>query len=109
MEYLKHRHTGKVLMIISAFLTATGQFFWKWGYVNLLYMAIGFLCYGLGAMFMLKAFSLEKLSVAYPLMCASYIFALVYGDLFLGEDITLKKAVAVILLGIGVTLTSYEK
>ncbi|MCR8659654.1 EamA family transporter [Paenibacillus endoradicis] len=97
------------MMIISAFLTATGQLFWKWGHSNLLYMLLGFICYGLGAVFMLKAFSLEKLSVAYPLMCMSYIFALFYGDFFLGEDITLKKAIAVALLGIGVTLTSYEK
>lgn len=109
MEKLNRRHTGKILMIVSAFLTATGQLFWKWGHANLIYMAVGFLCYGAGALFMIKAFALEKLSVAYPLMCVSYIFALVYGDLFLGEDITLKKAAAVALLGIGVTLTSYDK
>lgn len=109
MEKLNRRHTGKMLMIVSAFLTATGQLFWKWGHANLIYMAAGFLCYGAGALFMIKAFALEKLSVAYPLMCVSYIFALVYGDLFLGEDITLKKAAAVALLGIGVTLTSYDK
>ncbi|CAH0120674.1 MULTISPECIES: EamA family transporter [unclassified Paenibacillus] len=109
MEKLNRRHTGKMLMIVSAFLTATGQLFWKWGHANLIYMAVGFLCYGAGALFMIKAFALEKLSVAYPLMCVSYIFALVYGDLFLGEDITLKKAAAVALLGIGVTLTSYDK
>ena len=109
METVKNRHIGKVLMIISAFLTATGQLFWKWGHSNLLYMALGFVCYGMGAVFMLKAFSMEKLSVAYPLMCISYIFALFYGDFFLGEDFTMKKALAVALLGIGVTLTSYEK
>jgi len=96
-------------MIVSAFLTATGQLYWKWGHANLLYMALGFVCYGLGALFMLKAFALEKLTVAYPLMCMSYIFALIYGDLFLGEDITWKKAAAVALLGTGVTLTSYDK
>lgn len=109
MEKLKSLHAGKAMMVVSALLTATGQLFWKWGHVNLLYMGIGFLCYGAGAVFMLKAFSLEKLSVAYPLMCLSYVFALVYGDLFLGEAITLKKGAAVVLLGIGVTLTSYEK
>ncbi|MDB5084816.1 MAG: hypothetical protein JWN30_1702 [Bacilli bacterium] len=109
MEFLNHRHIGKVLMIVSAFFTATGQLFWKWGHTNLIYMAVGFLCYGLGAVFMIKSFSLERLSVAYPLLCVSYIIALVYGDLFLGEAITLKKMAAVALLGIGVTLTSYEK
>lgn len=102
-------HAGKAYMIVSAFLTATGQLFWKWGHANLVYMAVGFVCYGIGAIFMIRAFAREKLSVAYPLMCTSYIFALIYGALFLGEDITWKKAAAVALLGTGVTLTSYDK
>ncbi|CAM3361918.1 MULTISPECIES: EamA family transporter [Paenibacillus] len=103
------RHLGKGLMILSAFLTATGQLFWKWGHTNLWYMAIGFICYGLGALFMIKSFSLEKLSVAYPLMSISYIVALFYGEFFLDEPLSIKKLAAVALLGIGVTLTSYEK
>lgn len=45
-----------------------------------------FLCYGLGAILMIKAFALEKLSVAYPLMCASYVFALIYGYFCLGRN-----------------------
>lgn len=109
MEELKGGHTGKALMIVSAFLTATGQLFWKWGHADLWYMAVGFLFYGAGAVCMLKAFALEKLSVAYPLMCTGYIFALVYGAFFLGETITLQKMAAVVLLGIGVSLTSYGK
>ncbi|GGO03166.1 EamA family transporter [Saccharibacillus kuerlensis] len=105
----KARHTGKWLMLISAFLTATGQLFWKWGLENWIYLGIGFTCYGLGAILMIRAFAIEKLSVAYPLMCVSYIFALVYGHFLLGEDITLQKMAAVLLLGIGVTLTSVER
>lgn len=113
MEQVKaqsaQRHLGKLFMILSAFLTATGQLFWKWGHANMVYMGIGFVCYGLGAILMIKSFSLEKLSVAYPLMCISYIVALFYGEFFLDEPLTLKKLAAVALLGIGVTLTSYEK
>ncbi|MGZ9586642.1 EamA family transporter [Paenibacillus marinisediminis] len=112
MEYMnksKTRHIGKWLMIISAILTATGQLFWKWGHTHLIYMAVGFACYGLGAIFMIKSLALEKLSVAYPLMCISYVVALIYGDIFLDEPITLQKIAAVLLIGIGVTLTSYEK
>ena len=64
---------GQGLMLVSAFLTATGQLFWKWGLTEWIYLGIGFVCYGLGAILMIKAFALEKLSVAYPLMCASYV------------------------------------
>ncbi|MFB9328452.1 EamA family transporter [Paenibacillus aurantiacus] len=108
MAKLTGKHTGKWLMMVSAFMTATGQLFWKWGTSDFLYLGLGFLCYGIGAVLMLKAFALEKLSVAYPLMCISYAVALVYGDLFLGEDLTWKKTAAIALLGVGVTLTSYD-
>lgn len=103
------RHTGKLLMLLSAFLTATGQLFWKWGLEDWIYLGAGFLCYGLGAVLMIKAFALEKLSVAYPLMCASYVFALMYGYFLLGEEIAPQKLAAVLLLGIGVTLTSVDR
>ncbi|KQY87483.1 hypothetical protein ASD24_06400 [Paenibacillus sp. Root52] len=109
MGEIRSRYTGKLLMLISAFLTATGQLFWKWGLTDWFFLGAGFLCYGLGAILMIKAFALEKLSVAYPLMCASYIFALIYGYLLLGEDITVQKLAAVVLLGIGVTLTSVDR
>jgi drug/metabolite transporter (DMT)-like permease len=107
MELIK-KHRGKILMFLAAFLTATGQLFWKLGYNNLVFMIIGFFCYGIGAIFMVKSLTFEKLSVAYPILCLSYVFALTYGDVFLGEQVTFNKIVAVGLLIIGVTLTSYE-
>ena len=102
------RQGGKLFMVIAAFLTATGQLFWKWGHHNLFYMIAGFLCYGAGAFFMLQSYSREQLSVAYPLLCLSYVFALIYGELLLGEGLTWGKTTAVLLIGAGVTLTSYE-
>lgn len=103
------RQGGKTWMVAAAFLTATGQLFWKWGHHNLLYMGVGFLCYGAGAVFMLQSYAREQLSVAYPLLCLSYVFALIYGDLLLGESLTWRKAGAVLFIGVGVTLTSYDK
>jgi drug/metabolite transporter (DMT)-like permease len=95
-------------MILAALLTATGQLFWKLGFTNFYLMLLGFICYGGGALLMIKSFSLEKLSVAYPLMCTSYIFALIFGDLFLEERITYTKIFAITLLIFGVILTSHE-
>lgn len=96
-------------MLASAFLTATGQLFWKLGFNNLFLMILGFLCYGTGAILMIKSFEKEKLSVAYPLMSISYIFALFYGGFILEEAITFHKIIAIVLLFIGVTFTSYDK
>ncbi|OBY79126.1 hypothetical protein BBG47_13145 [Paenibacillus sp. KS1] len=109
MEQITSRHLGKLLMIFSAFCTATGQLFWKWGVHQILYVGVGFVFYGVGALLMIKSLSMEKLSVAYPLMSSSYIFALIYGGLFLNEAITLQKGIAVLLLMLGVGLISYEK
>ena len=100
---------GKVLMLFAAWLTATGQLFWKLGYENYIYMMVGFICYGVGALLMIKALSLEKLSVAYPILCLSYVFALLYGALILNEKIILNHIIAVFLISIGVTFTSYDK
>jgi drug/metabolite transporter (DMT)-like permease len=109
IEQQGYKHMGKIYMLVSAFLTATGQLFWKWGLADYCWLAAGFACYGTGALFMIKSYAREKLSVAYPLMCTSYIFALIYGDLLLGEELTFRKVLAVAALGIGVTLTSYDK
>lgn len=102
-------HAGKVFMIFSAFLTATGQLFWKWGWDNISYFVLGFIFYGGGALFMISGLSREKLSVAYPMMCLSYLFALGYGYWILHEPITWEKLSALALLGIGVYLISYER
>ncbi|MBU3136462.1 hypothetical protein KPL39_09285 [Clostridium gasigenes] len=71
--------TGMILMLISAFLTATGQLMWKIGINNLLFLLIGFLFYGVGAIFMIKSLEKEKITVAYPIMCMGYIISIFYG------------------------------
>ncbi|WP_307719822.1 HAD-IB family hydrolase [Paenibacillus kobensis] len=108
-EPSRSRYAGKLFMILSAILAATGQLFWAWSSESVLYMVFGFGCYGLGMLFMLRALAQEKLSVAYPLMCVSYIVAMLYGWWFLGEEITVTKAAAVVMIGIGVALTSYDQ
>lgn len=101
--------SGKLLMIISALLSAVGQLYWKWGNTHFTYYFIGFLLYGMGALFMFKSLAREKLSVAYPLMSTGYIFALFIGSIFLHETISYQRLIAVILLIAGVFLTSYEQ
>ena len=101
--------TGIILMLISAFLTATGQLIWKIGINNIKLLPIGFLFYGFGAIFMIKSFEKEKLVVAYPLMCTSYVISMCYGTLFLSESITPSKILAIILIIIGVVFNSYDK
>lgn len=103
------RVEGKLCMVLSAFLAATGQLFWAWSKAGWIYLAIGFACYGVGFLFMQRALEKEKLSVAYPLMCVSYAVALLYGYWFLGEAITWNKLAGILVIGIGVVFTTYER
>lgn len=100
---------GIILMLVSAFLTATGQLMWKIGIDNMMFLPIGFLFYGFGAVFMIKALEKEKLTVAYPVMSIGYLISMFYGKIFLGETISVNKIFAVILITIGVFFNSYDK
>ncbi|WP_027309268.1 EamA family transporter [Caloramator sp. ALD01] len=101
---------GILLMIVSAFLTANGQLFWKFSQTNnkLINIAIGFLLYGFGALFMIFAFKNGELSVLYPLMCISYVFALINGYIFLGETISIYNLIGILIIILGVTLLGKE-
>lgn len=96
-------------MLIAAFLSSVGQLFWKLGFSDMYFMVLGFICYGGGAILMIKSYSLEKLSIAYPIMSTSYIFALVFGYFILNENITWTEVFAVFLIFVGVVLTSYDQ
>lgn len=101
---------GIVFMIISAFFTANGQLFWKLSQNSnrLINIAIGFILYGLGALLMIIAFKNGELSVLYPIMCVSYIFALINGYVFLHETISLSNLIGIMIIIIGVSLLGRE-
>ncbi|WP_454192641.1 EamA family transporter [Paenibacillus sp. Marseille-Q7038] len=105
----KSKYTGIGLIILSSFMSATGQLFWRWGHAEVIYIFIGFLCYLIGAVLMIKAMGFIPLSVAAPLMSISYILALVYGVTFFKESINIQDIFGIVFIGIGVTMTSYGK
>lgn len=101
---------GIIYMIVSAFFTANGQLFWKLSQSSnrLINIAIGFLLYGLGALLMIIAFKHGELSVLYPIMCVSYIFALINGYVFLQETISISNLIGIMIIIIGVSLLGRE-
>lgn len=106
---VKRIRRGVILMLISAFLSATGQLMWKIGVNNIMFLPIGFLFYGLGAIFMIKSLQREKITLVYPLMCVGYIISMFYGEIFFNEVITKNKVFSMILIGTGVFLNCYDK
>lgn len=96
-----NKNMGVVLMISSALCTSLGQLFWKMSnaQINIL-LILGFAFYSAGAIILVLALSFGDLSKLHPLLCFSYIFALLLGYFILGENISLLK-----LLGIGSIIT----
>lgn len=94
-------------MIISACMTCTGQFMWKIaGSVALnqhvLFLTLGLIMYGVGALLMVAGFKYGEMSTLHPLLSIGYVGALFLGYYFLDEDITLKRAIGIVCILIGV-------
>lgn len=91
--------TGVMLILLSAFMTSIGQLLWKLSDGNsLLLILSGFALYGLGAVTMTISFRFGEISVLHPMLGASLVLSMVYGSLFLNEQITPGKLVGAILI-----------
>ncbi|MGL6167979.1 MAG: EamA family transporter, partial [Fusobacteriaceae bacterium] len=66
------------------------------------FLIIGFFLYGLGAVTMIGAFKFGKYSVIHPMMCTSYIFAILLGGLFLKEYISIYQIIGIAIISLGV-------
>lgn len=94
---------GIILMILASVLTAFGQLSWKFFQTEgLIFLFIGFLLYGLGAVIMMLAFKNGELSVLYPLMCTGYIIALINGKIFLNESVSVTQYIGITVIMIGI-------
>lgn len=94
---------GVILIIISALCTSFGQLLWKIGSQdNLVWLFIGFILYGLGAINMIVALKYGQLSILHPIMCIGYIFTLINGYIFLDETINMSQLFGIVIVIIGV-------
>ena len=92
-----------MIILFSSICTVFGQYCWKvWETKGLLTLLIGFILYGIGAVFMIIAFKFGSLSVLHPMMSIGYVFSLFIGYFMLGEAITLMKVLGILLILLGV-------
>lgn len=66
------------------------------------FIIIGFLGFGLGAVFWLAVLSRVPLSLAYPILALSYFVVVIEAWLFLHERVTWKRMAGVTVIVIGV-------
>ena len=100
---LKKNKKGILLMLCSSICVCIGQLLWKLSSNgNILYLIIGFLFYGVGALVMLIAYKFGELSILQPMLSANYIFTIILASLVLKEVITLKKVIGILIITMGV-------
>lgn len=101
-SFMKNK-TGIVLILISALFSCSGQFLWKLsGMQSLWLLFFGFVCYGMGMLFMLLAYRHGSLSVLHPMLSVGYVFSLILAATVLKEAVSPIRilGVAVILVGV---------
>lgn len=100
----KNLWKGIAMMLCSSLLTCTGQMMWKLAALresSLLFLASGFLLYGLGAVCMILALRCGELSVLHPMLSFGFIVSIFLGAAVLGETITLTKTAGILLIALG--------
>lgn len=103
IKSLKKNYIGIMFLFISSFLTSVGQLFWKLSHEGFfIFLIVGFLCYGVGAVLMIIGFKFGSFSVLHPMMCFGYIFAIIFGILILKENISALKIFGILFIVIGV-------
>lgn len=105
IESLKKNKKGIILMLISSLCVCIGQLLWKLqANGNVIFLLLGFVFYGLGALVMLYAYKFGSLSVLQPMLSANYIFTIILAVTVLNEQVTLTKGIGIIIIILGVIL-----
>ena len=107
-----------ISVILCTLLTATGQLLWKLGvqgiesngilaYFNI-YIILGFLSYGIGAILLVIALKFWELSRIHPILALGYVWITLFAPIFLNEVIPTQRIIGVGIIIIGVILIGKE-
>lgn len=96
---------GIFLMLLSSFLTCTGQLLWKLAdkqeRAYLIFILCGFVLYGFGAILMIVAFRFGDVSILHPMLSFGFVISLIYGAVILKEEIRLNNIIGVGIIIVG--------
>jgi len=109
------QHNKKVAIISAIFctlMTASGQILWKLGVKNItnsgiieylnIFIILGFLTYGLGAILLIIALKNWELSRVHPFLSLGYIWITLFAPIVLNEIITGQRILGIGIIVIGV-------
>lgn len=105
IKSLKKNKKGIIFILISSICVCIGQLFWKLAITgNLMYLIVGFIFYGIGAMLMLYAYKFGSLSVLQPMLSANYVFTIILAKMILREEINWNKLIGIVIIIFGVIM-----
>lgn len=103
-----------VLILITAFLAAVGQLYFKWGAASISVslwswllnwqLVIGVALHGVGFVLLVIALKHGNLSILYPVLATSYIWVALLSIRFLGEPFSMFQWVGLTLVLGGISL-----
>ena len=94
-------YKGILFMMFSAICACFGQLLWKLS-DSYIYIILGFLFYGIGAIIMIISYRYGEVSVLQPIQSINYIISIILGNIIFNEDITINKILGLILILIGI-------
>lgn len=96
---------GIVLILCSSVFVCIGQLLWKVSATQGdLYLLVGFVFYGVGAILMILSYRYGELSVLQPMLSMNYVLSIMLGVLILQEPLTITKIIGVGIISLGVVL-----
>lgn len=100
------------LVLMSALCTTTGQLFWKLSAESSqrpFWIILGFGLYAIGAISLINAMRYGEMSVVHPMMSIGFIFTLLNGNIFLGEQVTSGQVLGVCIIMLGIWAISRKE
>jgi undecaprenyl phosphate-alpha-L-ara4N flippase subunit ArnE len=115
-SYQKNKR-GILLMLISSICVCFGQLFWKlyasqtgqvlqFLSITTLFLGLGFLLYGIGAVIMVISYKYGSLSVLQPILSLNYVLTILLAVTILKESVSLLKGAGILCVLVGVIFIS---
>jgi len=107
---MKKKYISIISIILCTFMTTIGQILWRLGarsttdfisYLNI-YIILGFVTYGIGAILMIIALKFWELSKVHPFLALGFVWITILAPTILGEIINITKIIGIIIIILGV-------
>ncbi len=107
---MEKKYISLISIILCTVMTTIGQILWKLGvkstsnfisYFNI-YIILGFVVYGIGAILIIIALKFWELSKVHPFLALGFVWITILAPIILREIITITKIIGIVTIIMGV-------